>query len=229
MIVALPLPPPVVRLGARPPRGAVRASPRRPARKRRARSRASFILVGGGARSGKSRFALDLAQRLGRRRVFLATAQAFDREMRTRIDRHRQERGATFTTIEEPLALPEVIAAINGGPDRPDVVLVDCLTLWLSNLLMRDDAEEPALQQIDQLARAVAARRCHIIMVSNEVGMGLVPETPLGRLFRDVTGHAHQRLSAVADEIYVAMMGQVMRLRPAPVKLVRPPAADRLR
>jgi adenosylcobinamide kinase/adenosylcobinamide-phosphate guanylyltransferase len=187
--------------------------------------RGRFILIGGGARSGKSRFALQRALRLGRRRIFLATAQPFDKEMSERIARHRDERGAGFTTVEEPLNLPQALAAITGA----DVVLIDCLTLWLSNLLMREEAEAPALRRIDDLVGVVAARRRHIVLVSNEVGLGLVPDTPLGRLFRDLTGYAHQRLSAVADELYLGAMGQMLRLRPSPVTVVRPPASDRLR
>jgi adenosylcobinamide kinase/adenosylcobinamide-phosphate guanylyltransferase len=187
--------------------------------------RPRFVLVGGGARSGKSRFALELAQRLGRRRTFVATAEALDPEMRLRIDRHRQERGAAFTTVEEPLALPEAIAGVTGA----DVVIIDCLTFWLSNLLMRDEAPDPALRRIADLRAAIAGRRCHVVLVSNEVGMGLVPETPLGRTFRDLTGHAHQQLSADADEIYAALLGQILRLRPSPVRLCRPSGADRLR
>lgn len=186
-----------------------------------------FVLVGGGARSGKSRFAQALAASLGRRRVFVATAQALDDEMRDRIDRHRQERGATFTTIEEPLALPETIAAL--GADAADVVLIDCLTLWLSNLLLRDPAAEPARRRIDDLARAIAARRCHVVLVSNEVGLGIVPEAALARTFRDLSGHAHQVLGAQADEIYAALLGQILRLRPDPVACVaRPPAGEGL-
>ena len=189
------------------------AKRRAPARPKPRRGR--FILIGGGARSGKSAFALALARRLGRRRLFVATAQAFDDEMRARIDHHRQERGAAFTTLEEPLALPEALARVGAA----DVVLIDCLTLWLSNLLMGDESGASIGARIDDLCRAIDQRRAHIILVSNEVGLGLVPETPLGRRFRDLTGHAHQRLSAAADEIYVALMGNVLRLRPAPVKL----------
>lgn len=186
-----------------------------------------FVLVGGGARSGKSRFAQARASALGPRRIFLATAQAFDDEMRDRIARHRDERGAAFRTIEEPLALPEALGALDEAD--ADVVLVDCLTLWLSNVLMRDPAPEPALRRIDDLGRAIAARRCHVVLVSNEVGMGIVPEPPLARVFRDLSGHAHQRLGDEADEIYVALLGQILRLRPDPVGCVaRPAAADRL-
>ena len=186
-----------------------------------------FVLVGGGARSGKSTFAQSLALSLGRRRVFIATGQALDDEMRERIDRHRQERGAAFTTVEEPLALPEAVAALREADT--DVALIDCLTLWLSNLLMVDASAEPALRRIDELARAIAARRCHVVLVSNEVGLGIVPEAPLARVFRDLAGHAHQRLGAEADEIYAALLGQILRLRPDPVVCVaRPATGDRL-
>jgi len=174
-----------------------------------------FVLVGGGARSGKSAFALSLAQQMGSRRTFVATAEGLDDEMRARIDRHRKERGTSFTTMEEPLALSAVLDAVTDT----DVVLIDCLTLWLSNLLL---SELPALLivgRIDELAAAIARRRFHVILVSNEVGMGLVPETALGRSFRDLVGQAHQRLSADADQIYAALMGQILRLRPGPVEL----------
>jgi adenosylcobinamide kinase / adenosylcobinamide-phosphate guanylyltransferase len=176
-----------------------------------------LILIGGGARSGKSAFALGYARRLGTRRCFIATAQAFDAEMRARIDRHRDERGADFATVEEPLALP---AALGRAP-ADAVVLVDCLTLWLSNLLCADTGEAAILAHIDDLVAAARARQAPTLLVSNEVGLGLVPETPLGRAFRDLTGLCHQRLAAVADEIYAALMGVVLRLHPAPLQTFR--------
>src|SRR5579872_4643563 len=142
------------------------------ARRRLSRSpraaRPRFVLVGGGARSGKSRFALETARRLGRRRVFLATAEALDVEMRVRIARHRDERGAAFTTVEQPLAVPEALATF--AAPKTDVVLIDCLTLWLSNLLMRDETAATALARIDDLVAAIVRRRCHVVLVSNEVG-----------------------------------------------------------
>jgi adenosylcobinamide kinase/adenosylcobinamide-phosphate guanylyltransferase len=180
-------------------------------------SERQFVLVGGGARSGKSAFALSLAQRMGARRTFVATAEGLDDEMRARIDRHRQERGTSFSTIEEPLALPAVVDAVADA----DVVLIDCLTLWLSNLLVSEVPVVRVLGRIDELAAAITRRRFHVILVSNEVGMGLVPETALGRNFRDLVGQAHQRLSADADQIYAALMGQILRLRPAPIELGR--------
>jgi adenosylcobinamide kinase/adenosylcobinamide-phosphate guanylyltransferase len=171
------------------------------------------ILVGGGARSGKSAFALAYARRLGERRVFVATAEALDEEMAARIARHREERGAAFTTVEVPRDLPDALAAIDA-----DVVVIDCLTLWLSNLLVAGVAEAAIHDQVDALAKVLARRRLHAVVVTNEVGMGLVPETPLGRAFRDLTGRAHQRLARAADEIFLATLGIVLRVHPAPVE-----------
>jgi adenosylcobinamide kinase / adenosylcobinamide-phosphate guanylyltransferase len=177
-----------------------------------------LIVVGGGVRSGKSAFALELARALGSRRAFVATAQAFDAEMRDRIDRHVTERGSEFETYEEPLELASLLARL-----QADVVVVDCLTLWLSNLLLRDPTPQTAAleAEIDRLAAAFGERRNHVIVVTNEVGMGVVPESALGRLFRDLAGRAHQRVCASADQIYFAAMGCMLRLAPAPVELVQ--------
>jgi adenosylcobinamide kinase/adenosylcobinamide-phosphate guanylyltransferase len=172
------------------------------------------VLVGGGARSGKSRFALARALALGARGRFIATAEPSDDEMSARIARHRDERGGRLRTVEAPLDLP---AALDADGDH-DVVLVDCLTLWLSNLLVRGATADEALARVEELAAAVARRRVPVVLVTNEVGMGLVPETPLGRAFRDVAGLAHQRLARDADEINVAVLGVVLRLRPGPVE-----------
>ncbi|WP_437288420.1 bifunctional adenosylcobinamide kinase/adenosylcobinamide-phosphate guanylyltransferase [Sorangium sp. So ce406] len=179
-----------------------------------------IALVGGGVRSGKSAFALALGRSLGARRAFIATAEPFDDEMRARIAAHARERGDEFATVEEPVALPERIAALSGV----DVVVVDCLTLWLSNLLLRDQTEGRELDRIEarieDLAAAVESAAPHVVLVSNEVGMGVVPESRLGRAFRDLAGRAHQRLNRSASELYVAVMGAVLRLRPGPVALV---------
>jgi adenosylcobinamide kinase/adenosylcobinamide-phosphate guanylyltransferase len=175
-----------------------------------------LVLVGGGARSGKSRCALARAAALGRRRLFVATAEPLDDEMRARIARHRAERSGAFDTLEEPLALAEAIAAVRDH----DVVLVDCLTLWISNLLVRGLPPEAVERRVSELLDVLRARRAHVVLVTNEVGMGLVPETPLGRAFRDATGLAHQRLAAVADELYVAVMGVVLRVVPGPVEVM---------
>ncbi|AUX19818.1 adenosylcobinamide kinase [Sorangium cellulosum] len=174
-------------------------------------------LIGGGVRSGKSAFALSLARSLGERRAFIATAEPFDDEMRARIDAHVRERGDAFATLEEPIALPERVAALSGAVD---VVVIDCLTLWLSNLLLRDEPEGRIQERIEALAAAVEAASPHVVLVSNEVGMGVVPESRLGRVFRDVAGRAHQRLGRSAGELYVAVMGAILRLRPGPVAVV---------
>jgi adenosylcobinamide kinase/adenosylcobinamide-phosphate guanylyltransferase len=178
----------------------------------------SCILVGGGARSGKSSFALERARALGPRRVFLATGQALDAEMAARVAAHRASRGADFATLEEPLAVPRALASLDGA----DVVVVDCLTLWLANLLLRGDAEERILAQVDDLVATLARAPFHAVLVTNEVGMGVVPDNALARAFRDLAGIAHQRLARAADEVYVAVLGLVLRLRPGPVEVHTP-------
>jgi adenosylcobinamide kinase / adenosylcobinamide-phosphate guanylyltransferase len=176
-----------------------------------------ITLVGGGARSGKSAFALAHARRLGPRRAFLATAEALDDEMHARIARHRDERGDSFVTIEEPRDLTGALRRL----EQFDVVVVDCLTLWLSNLLVAGAAAGPIREQVEALASLLAEQRFRAVLVTNEVGMGIVPETPLGRAFRDLAGQTHQRLAAVADEIYLAALGVVLRVHPGPVERAR--------
>lgn len=180
-------------------------------------SGAEIVLVGGGVRSGKSAFALHLARGLGARRVFVATAQAFDREMEERIAAHRAERAGAFLTVEEPLDLAGALERADG-----DVVVVDCLTLWISNLLLRGDGAAAVAAQVEAVAAVLARRRVHAVLVTNEVGMGVVPESALGRAFRDAAGRAHQRLARDADRIYLAALGCVLRLRPAPLTLTHP-------
>ncbi|HEX3765464.1 MAG TPA: bifunctional adenosylcobinamide kinase/adenosylcobinamide-phosphate guanylyltransferase [Kofleriaceae bacterium] len=176
------------------------------------------IVVGGGVRSGKSAFALARARQLGARRGFVATAQAFDDEMAARIADHVRTRGPDFQTFEEPIAL----AARLAGLRELDVVVVDCLTLWLSNLLVADQSAAAIEAEIDELVGVVAARPFHTILVTNEVGMGIVPESALGRAFRDLAGRAHQRLAAVAGELYLAALGVIVRLRPDPIAVQSP-------
>lgn len=177
-----------------------------------------IVLVGGGVRSGKSAFALALARRLGARRGFVATAQPLDDEMRARVEAHRRERASEFETVEAPLDLVAAVEALRAA--RPDVVVVDCLTLWLSNLLLRGDPQIRIAEEISRLADALATSPFHVVLVTNEVGMGVVPETALGRAFRDVAGRAHQALARRADRVYFAALGCVLRLRPAPLAVV---------
>jgi len=176
-----------------------------------------LVLVGGGVRSGKSAFALALARGRGARRALLATATPFDDEMRTRIARHVEERGRDFTTVEAPQALEDAIAGLRG---TADVVVIDCLTLWLSNLLLADVPAAAIERRVDAVARALEGAPFSSVVVTNEVGMGVVPESLLGRTFRDVAGRAHQRLARSAREIYLGAIGTILRLRPGPVEVV---------
>lgn len=186
------------------------------------------LLVGGGARSGKSDLALRLADQLGQRPVFVATAQAWDGEMRDRIDRHREDRPARFRTVEAPLGVPEVVAA----PGEGDVLVVDCLTLWLTNELLTTGEDVPAgaahaEARVDALLQALQAPPLPTILVTNEVGLGIVPMGALSRAFRDVAGRCHRKLATRAERVYFGAMGMLLRLKPGPVEPV-PPTLDGL-
>lgn len=179
-----------------------------------------FVLIGGGARSGKTSFALRLAMRHGPRRVFVATAEALDDEMRERIHLHLQERGDQFVTLEAPHNLDVLVGQLARTTPVPDIVVIDCLTLWLSNLLLAGTAHADIEVRVRRLATSLVGAPFRALVVTNEVGMGVVPDSPLGRAFRDVSGRAHQRFARVASEIYLAALGAILRLRPAPVALV---------
>lgn len=171
----------------------------------------SSILIGGGARSGKSSFAQKLAEDLPGRRAYLATAQALDREMEQRIAKHQADRGnAWHTTIEEPL---ELTVCLQQTSSDFDIILVDCITLWLSNLMGRNDSDQQILKAIDTLADSLNLLPATIILVSNEVGLGLVPEHPLGRRFRDLAGLANQRLARTCREVYFTTWGLPQKLK----------------
>jgi adenosylcobinamide kinase/adenosylcobinamide-phosphate guanylyltransferase len=163
-------------------------------------------LVLGGARSGKSRHALALAEAIGPARVLVATAEAGDAEMAERIARHRAERGPGWRLVEAPLEL----AAALDGLGAADVAVVDCLTLWLSNLLLAGRDPEPAAEA---LLAALARARLPVILVSNEVGLGLVPETPLGRTFRDAQGRLNQRVAAAVGAVDFVAAGIALALK----------------
>jgi adenosylcobinamide kinase / adenosylcobinamide-phosphate guanylyltransferase len=173
-----------------------------------------LVLLLGGARAGKSAHALRLAQARAGAVCFIATAQAFDEDMSRRIERHRGERPAHWQTIEEPYAIDH---ALQQASDC-NVVIVDCLTLFVSNWLLRENDEE----QCEQTLRGITAgflstaesRRQTIICVSNEVGLGVVPETRLGRSFRDLLGRVNQDFAQAADEVYLLVAGLKTQLKP---------------
>ncbi|WP_165187015.1 bifunctional adenosylcobinamide kinase/adenosylcobinamide-phosphate guanylyltransferase [Caulobacter soli] len=170
----------------------------------------SFTLVLGGARSGKSAFAQGaaeaLAARNGGRLVMIATAQAFDAEMVERIARHRQDRDGAWTTLEAPLDIAGALRELGSS----DVVVVDCLTLWVSNLMLdeRDVAAAAA-----ELVAAVERFEGALWLVSNEVGFGIVPDNALARRFRDEAGRLHQALAQVADAVTLVVAGLTLSLK----------------
>ena len=171
----------------------------------------SLTLVLGGARSGKSRYAQGAAEALARERgvvpTFIATGEAGDAEMAERIARHRADRGGGWRTVEAPLALAEAVA--NLGAE--DVVVVDCLTLWLANSMERAEGHADRLAA---LPSALAASPARLWVISNEVGWGIVPDNALARRFRDEAGMLHQGVAAVAAETMLVVAGQVLRLSP---------------
>ncbi|WP_042160691.1 bifunctional adenosylcobinamide kinase/adenosylcobinamide-phosphate guanylyltransferase [Paenibacillus gorillae] len=188
------------------------------------------ILVTGGARSGKSSFAEQLAARLGKRGIYIATSRIWDEEMAERIEKHKQDRNRTgfeWRTIEEPLELAKQLTnlaaaealLLDEAEIEPPVVLIDCLTLWLSNLLLlseeksgssddlRKSTGEWLEPQVQALLTAVAAFPYPLICVTNEVGDGVVPPYPLGRLFRDEAGRLNQRIAALSERVFLVTAG----------------------
>jgi adenosylcobinamide kinase / adenosylcobinamide-phosphate guanylyltransferase len=163
----------------------------------------AMILIGGGARSGKSRYALGRARREGSKLVFLATAEARDEEMTRRIEKHRADRGPDFVTVEAPIELPSAIRSVDA-----DAVVVDCLTLWLANIFDRD--VDAATRDLEDAAGASSA--C-VILVTNEVGCGIVPDNALAREFRDRAGILNQRMAELASEVYLMVFGQPLRIK----------------
>jgi adenosylcobinamide kinase/adenosylcobinamide-phosphate guanylyltransferase len=165
--------------------------------------------VTGGARSGKSSFALKLAASYVNK-LFLATAEPFDEEMQNRISKHQVERGVQFTTVEEPLCLGQALRQLPAGTD---VVLLDCLTVWTGNLMHYVDNDEEIDKQIELFLEVLRQPPCAIILVSNEVGQGIVPENALARRFRDRAGMINQRVASIATEAYLLCSGLPIRLK----------------
>ena len=170
------------------------------------------ILVLGGCRSGKSSFAKQTADHMARdKKIYLATCVPTDREMKKRVEHHQDDRGPDWATIEEPIRIHETI---DRACAQAKVILVDCLTLWVSNLLFRETDEAGIMAAVDLLVGALNRSTCPVILVSNEVGYGIVPENSLARQFRDMAGLVNQRVARAVDEVVVSMAGIPVRIKP---------------
>ncbi len=180
-----------------------------------------LTLILGGARSGKSTFAEKRAQKANGTVLYIATAQAMDDEMAARIEIHKQERPSHWQTLELPLNVGQFMQA---NPTDADIVLLDCLTMLVTNVLLQvnpdlDVIDEVAsdaavVKEIEGVVTAVSHSSADWLIVSNEVGLGLVPPYPLGRIYRDTLGRANQMLARVADEVYFMIAGLPMRMVP---------------
>ncbi len=179
------------------------------------------LLVLGGARSGKSRYAVEQARQMSGSVAFLATARAGDGDMAARIARHRAERPSAWRTIEESLDVP---AACRRAAAAHDLIVVDCVTVWVANLMERGDDDAAVLAAADDLAKLARERVASIVLVSNEVGEGVHPPSALGRRFRDLLGSVNQRLAAAADRVILMVAGLPMTVKDA---VPFPPRDDR--
>jgi adenosylcobinamide kinase/adenosylcobinamide-phosphate guanylyltransferase len=168
----------------------------------------SLVFLLGGARSGKSSLAIDLARQWDGPVVLVATAEARDEEMAEKIRRHRAERPRSWTTIEEPFDLSGTLA----GVDDEAAVVVDCLSLWVANALDRGDTDPHIEEQARAAAELAKGRRALTVVVSNEVGLGIVPATPLGRSYRDVLGRVNTLWASAADDAALVVAGRAVRL-----------------
>lgn len=176
------------------------------------RDKGRITLVTGGVRSGKSRYAVQRAGQAAGRLIYLATAQPQDAELQARITRHQEERkAADWETVEEPFEVPEAILRCAGS----ELLLVDCLTLWLANMLQRDDAldEQDAAKLGAQLVRAAQQHGGEVLLVSNEVGLGIHPPTALGRQYCDLLGRLNQAAANSADEVVLMVCGQPLQIK----------------
>jgi adenosylcobinamide kinase/adenosylcobinamide-phosphate guanylyltransferase len=166
----------------------------------------ALVLIGGGVRSGKSRYAIARARQAGGRLACMVTAQPLDSEMKERIAAHKRQRGDDFVTIEEPLDLAGALRAA-----AADAVVIDCLTLWLSNLVHAAGLDLD--RHVDAALAALRETTAQVFVVTNEIGSGVVPVTALGRAFRDRAGEVNQRFAAAADEVYLMVFGQPLRVK----------------
>ena len=173
---------------------------------------AKIIFITGGARSGKSSFAEKLASTLGKDVLFLATAEALDKEMADRIKKHKSKRSSTWRTIEEPIN----INILNKFRNFDGAIILDCITLWLSNMIHKfgiEAAEHRILEDIRTLLKTARTSKFTLIVVSNELGMGIVPENKLAREFRDIAGKCNQLIARMADEVYLMVSGIELKIK----------------
>jgi adenosylcobinamide kinase/adenosylcobinamide-phosphate guanylyltransferase len=171
-----------------------------------------LILILGGARSGKSSFAVRQAKKLSSRGsvvVYVATAYSLDEEMKRRIERHRKSRPASWKTIEERIDISRILAKLG----KASVVIIDCLTILISNLLLSGKGEVAILRKMKELFRTLKKRKFTTLIVSNEVGMGIVPENRLGRSFRDIAGQTNQIVAELADDVYLLEAGIPVKIK----------------
>jgi adenosylcobinamide kinase/adenosylcobinamide-phosphate guanylyltransferase len=174
------------------------------------KSEKQVLLVTGGCRSGKSRYAQEWAEGRASKRLFLATASVTDEEMAERIRRHQEMRGEGWITVEEPIGVARAIRE-HGASDQ--VILMDCVTIWLSNLLLEGLSDREILEQVGGLVMTLAQAICSVAMVTNEVGWGIVPDHPLGRRFRDLAGMVNQKLADAADRVVLMAAGLPLTLK----------------
>jgi len=170
----------------------------------------SVTLITGGARSGKSRYALTLAQRYPTPRAFIATAEPLDDDMRRRIERHRQERASDFVTLESPLDPAESLVTL---PTDARVAVLDCLTVWLGNLLHHHPNVDGPRTQVTRFLKMLDAPPCDLIVVTNEVGAGIIPHNDLARRFRDEAGTLNQQVAAKADRLILMVSGYPLTVK----------------
>jgi adenosylcobinamide kinase/adenosylcobinamide-phosphate guanylyltransferase len=170
----------------------------------------TLVVLVGGARAGKSALAAELAHRWDGPVAFVATAESCDDEMRSRIERHRAQRPVDWTTVEEPLRLRDELV----GLDNDVLAVIDCLTLWVANLLGRGDSEQEIVDEAEAVATVGAGRAAPVVVVTNEVGLGIVPATPIGRAYRDLLGRVNSTFVERADRAALVVAGRLLQLDP---------------
>jgi adenosylcobinamide kinase/adenosylcobinamide-phosphate guanylyltransferase len=184
-------------------------------------TKGKLILILGGARSGKSRMAEEMALASGKKTAYIATATVYDAEMARRVEIHQERRPGNWVTVEEDL---DLVGALHAVPPETQMVIVDCLTLWLTNVLLSRYEEKLTADSLEQIEAEIYSRLATFcaaarekpyttIVVSNEVGCGIVPESPLGRLFRDIAGRANQQAAKEADAVWLAVAGYPVRVK----------------